>query len=81
MLRRVEQQMPKRATPRVGYWAAYCIIRDGGWGVASDALGRIIRCETENLALSAARYRPSPPPPILRVTAFRRQKRTFIAGH
>jgi hypothetical protein len=43
--------------PRVGYWAAYYINRDGSWSVACDALGRIIRCETEKLALSVARYR------------------------
>ena len=52
-----EQKMPTRATPCVGYWAAYYINRDGGWSVACDALGRIIRCETEKLALSVARYR------------------------
>ena len=52
-----EQQMSIRATPCVGYWAAYYINRDGGWSVACDALGRIIRCETEKLALSVARYR------------------------
>jgi hypothetical protein len=52
-----EQQVPVRATPCVGYWAAYYINRDGGWSVACDALGRIIRCETEKLALSVARYR------------------------
>ena len=52
-----EQQMSTRATPCVGYWAAYYINRDGGWSVACDALGRIIRCETEKLALSVARYR------------------------
>jgi hypothetical protein len=49
--------MSIRATPCVGYWAAYYINRDGGWSVACDALGRIIRCETEKLALSVARYR------------------------
>jgi hypothetical protein len=52
-----EQQMSTRATPCVGYWAAYYINRNGGWSVACDALGRIIRCETEKLALSVARYR------------------------
>jgi hypothetical protein len=52
-----EQQMSTRASPCVGYWAAYYINRDGGWSVACDALGRIIRCETEKLALSVARYR------------------------
>jgi hypothetical protein len=52
-----EQQMSTRATPCVGYWAAYYINRDGGWSVACDGLGRIIRCETEKLALSVARYR------------------------
>ena len=46
-----------RAKPFVGYWAAYYINRDGGWSVACDARGRIIRCETEKLALSVARYR------------------------
>ena len=51
------QQMSTRATPCVGYWAAYYINRDGGWSVACDAFGRIIRCETEKLALSVARYR------------------------
>jgi hypothetical protein len=49
--------MLTRATPCVGYWAAYYVNRDGGWSVACDALGRIIRCETEKLALSVARYR------------------------
>jgi hypothetical protein len=49
--------MSTRATPCVGYWAAYYINRDGGWSVACDGLGRIIRCETEKLALSVARYR------------------------
>lgn len=52
-----EQQMSTRATPCVGYWAAYYINRDGGWSVACDALGRIIRCETAKLALKVARYR------------------------
>jgi hypothetical protein len=45
------------ARPRVGYWAAYYINRNGSWSVACDALGRIIRCETETLARSVARYR------------------------
>jgi hypothetical protein len=49
--------MSIRAVPCVGYWAAYYINRDGGWSVACDALGRIIRCETARLALSVARYR------------------------
>ena len=53
----VVQQMPTRATRCIGYWAAYYINRDGGWSVACDALGRIIRCESEKLALSVARYR------------------------
>ena len=52
-----KQPMSTRATPCVGYWAAQYINRDGGWSVACDALGRIIRCETEKLALSVARYR------------------------
>jgi len=52
-----EQQMTTLAKPCFGYWAAYYINRDGGWSVACDALGRIIRCETEKLALSVARYR------------------------
>jgi hypothetical protein len=52
-----ERQVSTRATPCVGYWAAYYINREGGWSVACDALGRIIRCETEELALSVARYR------------------------
>jgi len=51
------QQMSTRATPCGGYWAAHYINRDGGWSVARDALGRIIRCETEKLALSVARHR------------------------
>lgn len=49
--------MTTQAKPCVGYWAAYYINRDGSWSVACDALGRIIRCETEELALSVARYR------------------------
>jgi hypothetical protein len=49
--------MSTRATPCVGYWAAYYINRDGGWSVACDALGRIIRCETEKTAVSVAHYR------------------------
>ena len=49
--------MTIQGRPRVGYWAAYYINRDGSWSVACDALGRIIRCETEKLALSVARYR------------------------
>jgi hypothetical protein len=49
--------MSIRATPCVGYWAAHYINRNGGWSVVCDALGRIIRCETEQLALSVARYR------------------------
>jgi hypothetical protein len=49
--------MTTRAKPSDGYWAAYYINRDGSWRVARDALGRIIRCETEKLALSVARYR------------------------
>jgi hypothetical protein len=49
--------MSTRAKPCVGYWAACYINRDEGWSVACDALGRIIRCETEKLALSVARYR------------------------
>jgi hypothetical protein len=52
-----QQQMSIRATPCVGYWAAYYVNRDGDWSVACDALGRTIRCETEKLALSVARYR------------------------
>jgi hypothetical protein len=52
-----EQQTPTQATRCVGCWTAYYINRDGGWSVACDALGRIIRCETEKLALSVARYR------------------------
>ncbi|WP_050419764.1 hypothetical protein [Bradyrhizobium tropiciagri] len=52
-----EQQMTTLAKPCFGYWAAYYINRDGGWSVACDALGRVIRCETEKLALSVARYR------------------------
>jgi hypothetical protein len=52
-----ERQISTRAMPCVGYWAAYYINRDGGWSAACDALGRIIRCETEKLALSVARYR------------------------
>jgi hypothetical protein len=46
-----------QARPRVGYWAAYYINRNGSWSAACDALGRIIRCETKALALSVARYR------------------------
>jgi hypothetical protein len=46
-----------QARPRVGYWAAYYINRNGSWSAACDALGRTIRCETEALALSVARYR------------------------
>ena len=49
--------MTTRAKACVGYWAAHYINRDGGWGVACDALGRIIRCKTKKLALSVARYR------------------------
>ena len=52
-----ERQMPTRATPCVGYWAASYINGNGSWSVACNALGRIIRCETEKLALSVARYR------------------------
>jgi hypothetical protein len=48
--------MPTRATPCVGYWAAYYINRNGDWSVACDAL--------LGHALS-----PSSPPPILRMTA------------
>jgi hypothetical protein len=51
------RQISTRAMPRAGYWAAHYINRDGCWSVACDALGRIIRCETEKLALSVARYR------------------------
>jgi hypothetical protein len=54
---RTERLVSTRATLCVGYWAALYINRDGGWSVACDALGRIIRCETEKLALSVARYR------------------------
>src|SRR6516225_6641178 len=49
--------MTTQAKPCFGYWAAHYINRDGGWSVACDALGRIIRCETEKLALSVAPYR------------------------
>ena len=49
--------MTTQAKPCFGYWAAYYVNRDGGWSVACDALGRIIRCKTEQLALSVARYR------------------------
>lgn len=49
--------MTTQARPRIGYWAAYYINRDGSWSVACDALSRIIRCETEKLALLVARYR------------------------
>jgi len=54
---RTERLVSTRATLCVGYWAALYINRDGGWSVACDALGCIIRCETEKLALSVARYR------------------------
>jgi hypothetical protein len=49
--------MTTQAKPCFGYRAAYYINRDGGWSVACDALGRVIRCETQKLALSVARYR------------------------
>jgi hypothetical protein len=49
--------MTTRAKACVGYWAAHYINRDRGWSVACDALDRIIRCKTEKLALSVARYR------------------------
>lgn len=49
--------MTTQAIPCVGYWAAHYINRDGVWTFAYDALGRIIRCETKELALSVARYR------------------------
>jgi hypothetical protein len=49
--------MTTQAKLCVDYWAAHYINRDGSWSVACDALGRIIRCETEKLALSVARYR------------------------
>jgi hypothetical protein len=49
--------MTTQAKPYGGHWAAYYINRDGSWSVACDALGRIIRCETEELALLVARYR------------------------
>jgi len=49
--------MTTRAKACIGYWAAHYINRDGGWSVACDALGRIIRCKTKKLALSVARYR------------------------
>jgi len=54
---RTERLVSTRATLCVGYWAALYINRDGGWSVACDALGRVIQCETERLALSVARYR------------------------
>ena len=53
----MERQMTTQAKSCAGYWAAHYINRDGNWSVACDALGRIIRCETESLALSVARYR------------------------
>ncbi len=56
--------MSTRATPCVGYWAAYYINRDGGWSVACDALGRIIRCETEKLALIGRALSPSSSPAV-----------------
>ena len=52
-----EQKMPIRATPCVGYWTAHYVNRNGNWSIACDALGRIIRCQTEKLALSVASYR------------------------
>ena len=52
-----EQQMSIRATPCVGYWTAHYVNRNGNWSIACDALGRIIRCQTEKLALSVASYR------------------------
>jgi hypothetical protein len=49
--------MTTKAIPCVGYWAAHYINHDRVWTFACDALGRIIRCETKELALSVARYR------------------------
>jgi len=49
--------MTTQAKHHAGYWTAHYVNHDGGWSVACDALGRIIRCETEKLALSVARYR------------------------
>lgn len=37
-------------------WLAFYVSREG-WTMACDALGRPIRCETERLALSVAKYR------------------------
>jgi hypothetical protein len=75
-----EQQMSIRATPCVGYWAAYYVNRDGGWSVACDALGRIIQCETEELALSVARYRRRRLQPLREVPTELKGKTTGIAS-
>lgn len=45
------------AVPRGGFWSAHYVNRDGKWAVARDALGNLIACDTEKLALSVARYR------------------------
>ena len=52
-----EWQMTIQAKFHAGHWTAHYINRDGGWSVACDALGHVIRCETENLGLSVARHR------------------------
>lgn len=76
-----ERQVLTRATPCVGYWAACYINRDGGWSVACDALGRIIRCETEKLALSVARYRRRRLQPLRRQNpSLARNKKRYGAG-
>ena len=46
--------MATQAKPSIGYWAAYDINCDGGWSIACDAPGRIIRYETDKLALAIA---------------------------
>jgi len=49
--------MTAQAKSCLGHWVTHYRNRDVGLSAACDALGRIIRCETEKLAFSVARYR------------------------
>lgn len=46
-----------QAVPMAGGWCAFYRGRDRLWRVARDANELPIICETENLALSVAKYR------------------------
>jgi hypothetical protein len=46
-----------QAVPAAGGWLAFYLDAKNMWRLAADARGVGIICETENLALSVAKYR------------------------